>query len=301
RGGQKIAPAEVEEALLSHPDVAEAAVFAIPHGRLGEDVAAVVVLRPDAKVSAQKLGNFARERLARFKVPGLIRIVPEIPKTPGGKIKRGGLAAALSTKLPRGRAKRGSKMVPPRAELERQLASIWADLLELDRIGIDQDVFALGADSLTLMQMLSRLRMHLGVDFSFKDIFDSPTVAALAARIGSAERNLAGTSLSLNDTPADAHDVRLSFQQQRIHVLSRLDPTGYGYHVVEVARLLGPLDVDALVTSMATICDRPHALRSTFPDRSAQPFQTVRNGPAALEPPDLRPRAQSERAAAPPP
>src|SRR5262249_20605597 len=173
RGGQKIAPAEVEEALLSHPDVAEAAVFAIPHGRLGEDVAAVVVLRPDAKVSAQKLGNFARERLARFKVPGLIRIVPEIPKTPGGKIKRGGLAAALSTKLPRGRAKRGSKMVPPRAELERQLASIWADLLELDRIGIDQDVFALGADSLTLTQMLSRLRMHLGVDFSFKDIFDS--------------------------------------------------------------------------------------------------------------------------------
>ena len=88
RGGQKVAPAEVEEVLLSHPDVVEAAVFSVPHRQLGEDVAAAVVLRQDAKVSAQKLRDFARERLARFKVPGLIRIVPEIPKGAGGKIKR---------------------------------------------------------------------------------------------------------------------------------------------------------------------------------------------------------------------
>ena len=96
RGGQKVAPAEVEEALLSHPDVVEAAVFSVPHRRLGADVAAAVVLRPDAKVSAQRLRDFARERLAGFKVPGLIRIVPEIPKGAGGKIKRSELAAAFS-------------------------------------------------------------------------------------------------------------------------------------------------------------------------------------------------------------
>ena len=92
RGGQKVAPAEVEEALLSHPEVVEAAVFPISHMRLGEDVAAVVVLRPGAKVSVQSVREFASERLATFKVPGLIRIVPEIPKGPGGKINRGGLA-----------------------------------------------------------------------------------------------------------------------------------------------------------------------------------------------------------------
>ena len=136
-----------------------------------------------AKVSAQELRNFARERLAAFKVPGLIRIVPEIPKGPGGKIKRSELAAALSITPPRSRAERGNKMVPPRSELEWQLAKIWAELLELNQIGVDQDVFALGADSLTVTQMLSRLRARFGVDFSFKDIFDAPTVAALAARI----------------------------------------------------------------------------------------------------------------------
>ena len=169
----------------------EVAAFSVPHHRLGEDVAAAVVLRPDAEVSAQKLRSFARERLASFKVPGLIQIVPEIPKSPAGKIKRDGLAAALSIAPSTAGAKQDDKLVPPDSELERQLAKIWADLLEFDQIGIDQDVFALGADSLTVTQMLSRLRSHFGIDLSFKDIFDAPTVAALAARIEIGEKGLA--------------------------------------------------------------------------------------------------------------
>src|SRR5262249_46593080 len=80
RRGHQVAPAEIEETFLDHPDVAEVAAFPIPHRRLGEDLAAAVVLRPDAKLSAQQLRNFARERLAAFKVPGLIRIVSEIPR-----------------------------------------------------------------------------------------------------------------------------------------------------------------------------------------------------------------------------
>ena len=132
------------------------------------------------------------------------------------------------------------------------------------RSSVDQDVFALGADSLTVTQMLSRLRARFGVDFSFKDIFDAPTVAALAARIEVIGKDPAAASLSLRDTPADARSVRLSFQQHKIHVLSRLDPTGYNYHVLEVARLSGPLDLDALEASIATICERHEVLRSTF-------------------------------------
>ena len=86
----------------------------------------------------------------------------------------------------------GGKIAPPRSELERQLAETWAQLLELDQIGVDQDVHALGMDSLTMTQMLSRLREQFGVDFSLKDIFDAPTVATLAARIESSERNACG-------------------------------------------------------------------------------------------------------------
>src|SRR5262245_7943047 len=139
RGGQQVAPAEVEEALLGHPDVVEAVAFSVPHHRLGEDVAAAVVLRASAKTSVRTLRGFALERLASFKVPGLIRIVPEIPKSPAGKVKREDLAAALLG------AKRNSNLVPPDSELQRQLAKAWADLLEIDQVGVDQDFFALGA------------------------------------------------------------------------------------------------------------------------------------------------------------
>jgi acyl-CoA synthetase (AMP-forming)/AMP-acid ligase II/acyl carrier protein len=222
RGGQKVAPAEVEEALLSHPHVVDAAAFSVPHTRLGEDVGAAVVLRPNTKISAHGLRAFARRRLAKFKVPGLIGIVSEIPKGPGGKIRRGELAAALSLTAP---VERAGDTVPPRSELERQLSKTWAELLELDQIDIDQDVFAFGADSLAVTQMLSRLRVRFGVDFSFKEIFDAPTVAALAARIESSKTNADAASLSLEGTPADPRGVRLSFQQQRIYFLSRLDPT----------------------------------------------------------------------------
>src|SRR5262249_50866607 len=185
RGGQKVAPSEVEQALLSHPDVVDAAAFSMPHERLGEDVGAAVVLRRDAKVSASELRDFARERLARFKVPGLIHIVPEIPKGPAGKIKRDQLVAALSIAPPRPRGERDGQFVAPRSDLESQLASIWTELLERSRIGIDEDVFAVGADSITVTQMLSRLRARFGIELSIKDIFNAPTVAALAARIES--------------------------------------------------------------------------------------------------------------------
>jgi amino acid adenylation domain-containing protein len=296
RGGQKVSPAEVEEALLSHPDVLEAGAFAIPHKRLGENVAAVVVLRPNTKVSTHKLRDFARKRLAGYKVPSLIRIVPEIPKGASGKIKRSALPDTLSITTPT--AEGNAKTFPPRSELESQLANMWSDLLELSQVSVDQDVFALGADSLTVTQMLSRLRERFGVNFSFEDIFDAPTVAAIAARLESSKRDDAAVSLTLSVSPMDARSVPLSFQQRRIYVLSGLDPTKYNYNVVEVARLCGPLDVEALEASITTICVRHEILRSTFSDRLGEPVQTVGETWPRLERLDLGPCAENRRIAA---
>ena len=95
RGGEKIAPLEVDEVLLDHPDVAQACTFALPHERLGEDVAAAVVLVSDRKGDERSLRAFAAQRLADYKVPRVIVFVEEIPKGPTGKIQRIGLAGAL--------------------------------------------------------------------------------------------------------------------------------------------------------------------------------------------------------------
>lgn len=294
RGGQQVSPQEVEDALLSHPQVLEAGAFAIPHKKLGENVAAVVVLRPNADTSVHQLRQFARTRLAGYKVPSLIRIVTEIPKGASGKIKRSALADVISASS----ASRGHEQkLLPRSAVESQLAQIWAGLLEFDQIGVDQDVFALGADSLAVTQIRSRLREQFGADLSFEDIFNAPTVAALASRLQSSASSTESAAPIWLHAPEKDSRAPLSFQQQRIYILSRLDPTKYNYNVLEVARLSGPLDVDALEQSLAAICERHEILRSTFPEWLGEPVQTTQEIAPHLERVDLGPCAASKRAA----
>lgn len=289
RGGQKISPLEVEEVLLSHPAVLEAGVFAVPHDKLGENVAAVVVLRPDAEATSDQLRQFARKRLAAYKVPSLIRSVAALPKGGSGKVKRNALAGLIA------KAEDGDEARLPRNALETQLAEIWAGLLELPQVGADQDVFALGADSLAATQMRSRLRERFNVDFSFEDIFDCATVAALAARL---ETAASGREAALPAwRRATGAEAPLSFQQQRMYVLSRLDPTRYNYNVVEVAVLKGLIDVAALQASLAAICTRHEAMRSVIVERQGEPAQLVLQSPPQFERVKLKPCPADKRTA----
>jgi acyl-CoA synthetase (AMP-forming)/AMP-acid ligase II len=95
RGGEKIAPLEIDQALLNHPDVDEAAAFAVPHPRLGEDVAAAVVLRPGATITPAGLREFLAVRLASFKIPRRITVLDRLPKGITGKVQRGQLSKML--------------------------------------------------------------------------------------------------------------------------------------------------------------------------------------------------------------
>jgi acyl-CoA synthetase (AMP-forming)/AMP-acid ligase II/acyl carrier protein/NRPS condensation-like uncharacterized protein len=281
RGGQKVAPGEVEEALLSHPDVIEAAAFPVPHTRLGADVAAAVVLRSDAKANAQKLRDFVRKRLAGFKVPGLIRIVPAIPKGAGGKIRRGELAAALALTPSTAPERRGPKMAAPRSDLERQIAKIWTDLLDVDLIAIDQDVFALGVDSITVTQMISRLREHFGVDFAFKDIFDAPTVAALAACVQKSKKLPSSVSSSLCDPKTDNTRVAsdspqpVAIVQERMLRIEREVPGLPQFNLPFAYRLRGPLNVTALERSLVAVVRRHDSLRTGFAWRGEEPVAFI--------------------------
>ncbi|MCG2631010.1 amino acid adenylation domain-containing protein [Bradyrhizobium sp. WYCCWR 13023] len=289
RGGQKISPLEVEEVLLAHPAVLEAGVFAIPHAKLGENVAAVVVLRDNSETTSDQLRQFARKRLAAYKVPGLIHSLAALPKGASGKVKRNALAELISAPHD------DDETQLPRNELETQLAETWADLLELPQVGIDQDVFALGADSLAVTQMRSRLRERFSVDFSFEDIFDCATVGALAARIETTAHRDA--RLPAWRQEASGGDAPLSFQQQRMYVLSRLDPTRYNYNVVEVALLKGAVDIAALQVSLAAICTRHEALRSVFVEREGEPVQRVLQASPQFERIKLKPCPPHRRVA----
>ena len=137
RGGEKIAPREVDEALLDHPDVAQAVAFAVPHPTLGEDLAAAVVLHGNSKTTEKELREFSFSKLADYKVPSRIVIVDEIPKGPTGKLQRIGLADKLVSNLK-------IDYVQPRNSFEETLIGIWADVLKLERVGIHDNFFCTG-------------------------------------------------------------------------------------------------------------------------------------------------------------
>jgi thioesterase domain-containing protein/acyl carrier protein len=149
RGGEKISPYDVEKALLAHPAVREAAAFALPHPRLGETVGAAVVLRVGASLASTELIAFVSDRLAPFQLPRHIEILESLPVGVTGKISRTQLSRA-SINIQRSTA-------PPGAPLEMLIANIWQRLLNRINIGIEDDFFEIGGDSLLATEMLLEL------------------------------------------------------------------------------------------------------------------------------------------------
>ncbi|MCL4784682.1 MAG: AMP-binding protein [Bryobacterales bacterium] len=164
RGGEKIAPKEIDNCLLEHPAVAQAVAFAVPHTSLGQDVAAAVVLHPGAAATPCELRDFAAASLASFKVPSRILLVDEIPKGPTGKLQRIGLAEQLGLFDKSGQPlKPAAPYLAPRNATEEQLALIWASVLRLERVGIDDDFAQLGGDSLLAATLLTQVSAAFGV------------------------------------------------------------------------------------------------------------------------------------------
>ena len=173
RGGEKIIPREVDEALLAHPAVAQAVTFAVPHPRLGEDVAAAVSLRNGDRVSSRELRQFAQARLAPHKAPSQILIVDQIPKGPTGKLQRIGLHQKLEHLFK-------TDYVAPQGPVEEALARMWCEVLGLERVGVHENFFFLGGDSLLAVRLFAQIEKTLGQRLPLITLCKEPTIAELA-------------------------------------------------------------------------------------------------------------------------
>jgi acyl carrier protein len=193
RGGEKIAPREIDEVLLDHPQVAQAVTFAIPHPTLGEEVAAAVVLRDGSDVTEQDLVRFAAPRLAPHKVPRRFVLVEEIPKGPTGKSKRIGLAEilGLAGSDTDGAASRGAGTRSPETEVERAVAALWCEVLRVPGVGAEDDFFALGGDSIRAATLLHRVEETWGRAIPLEDFADGLTVARMARALEGVEEPFA--------------------------------------------------------------------------------------------------------------
>lgn len=176
RGGEKISPREIDEALLAHPTVRQAVAFAVPHPSLGEDIAAAVVLQAHASCTEADLRAFMLDRLPAFKVPSRIILVADLPTAPSGKIPRIGMADRLAQYL-------SVAYDPPVSDMEKQVAATIGEVLGRERVGNNDNFFALGGDSLRATQVLIRLKQRLALELPVSLLFRLPTPALLGARL----------------------------------------------------------------------------------------------------------------------
>ncbi|MET0395315.1 MAG: amino acid adenylation domain-containing protein, partial [Longimicrobiaceae bacterium] len=262
--GFRIEPGEVEAALLRHPEVRDSAVVA-REDRPGEPrLVAYVVPEPGAAPARDALRAWLRERLPEHMVPGALVVVDALPRTPEGKTDRRALPAPDS-------APDDPAESAPRTPEEEILAGIWAEVLGVERVGIHDDFFQLGGHSLLATRVVSRVRALLGAELPLRALFESPTVAGIAAGL----RSHGGAAAPPLLPAPRGRPLPLSFSQQRLWFLDRMEPVNAHHNIPFALRLRGPLDAGALGRALAEVLRRHEALRTVFREDDAGPVQVV--------------------------
>ncbi|MBN1267004.1 MAG: AMP-binding protein [Anaerolineales bacterium] len=189
RGGEKITPREIDEALLAHPEIEQALCFAVPHTKLGEEVAAIVVRKENGTVTQKELRDFVARSLSDFKVPALVLFQAEIPKGPTGKPQRVGLANKLGLSSITEEETPHALFQKPVTDTEKELHALWIAVLERDPIGVQDPFTALGGDSIMALILVARVRETFDVNLSLMDFFDAATIREQAAMIDNLTEN----------------------------------------------------------------------------------------------------------------
>ncbi len=280
--GFRVEPGEVEAALLAHPAVREAVVVALPDPA-GDRYLAAYWVAEEVGIAAPPPATVLREhlgaRLPAYMVPSaFVLLLPALPLTANGKIDRASLPEPVAGEAVPGEG--------PRTPAEEVVAGIWCEVLGLPRtVGAPQisrtaNFFELGGHSLLATQVISRLRAATGAEMAVGEMFQSPTVAALAAAL---EASLSAGAASVAAPPIRpvprGEDLPLSFAQERLWFLDRLTPGNAAYNIPLALAAHGELSLPALTAALGEMVRRHEALRTTYVARGDRPVQVI--APAA--------------------
>ncbi|MGV9638412.1 amino acid adenylation domain-containing protein, partial [Nocardia rhamnosiphila] len=287
--GQRIELGEIESALLAQPVVSQA-VVTVAASDLGEQLVAYVVPAPGEQIESAALLDSLRGVLPVYMVPAVVMELDAFPLNTSGKLDRKALPAPVFETR---------EFRAPSTPIEQIVADVFADILGIERIGADDDFFALGGNSLIATQAAARLGAALDSTVPVRALFEAPTVAGLAVRV----EQLAGaggrpalvrrprpTRVSVSGETEGA--VPLSPAQQRMWFLNRFDGGSAAYNLPLALRLSGDLDVEALRAAVADVVARHEVLRTVYPETESGPVQVV------LPAGDAAPRLQVRSVAA---
>ncbi|GCE39566.1 Siderophore biosynthesis non-ribosomal peptide synthetase modules Bacillibactin synthetase component F [Rhodococcus wratislaviensis] len=259
--GVRIEPGEVDAAIKRESDVDGAITVARPN-TAGTDMLVSYVVRRES-LDVQLLRKRLEDALPSYLVPTAIVVLDSFPLNASGKID----VKALPEPVFETRAFRA-----PGTAVERTVAGVFADVLAVDHVGLDDDFFAMGGNSLIATQLAARLGAALDAHIPVRLLFEASTVEALAQRVASEVGG--GIRVPLSPRPRPGR-IPLSLAQQRMWFLSRFDPHSPAYNLPLVVRLTGDLDVAALQGAVNALLDRHESLRTVFPEHDGEPVQVV--------------------------
>ncbi|MEU7137626.1 amino acid adenylation domain-containing protein [Streptomyces sp. NPDC046261] len=263
--GFRIEPGEIEAALTAQPHVAQAAVLVREDMPGDQRLVAYVVPDSGTTLEPQTLNAAVAERLPDYMVPSTVLTLDALPLTPNGKLDRKALPAPDYTTLTTNRK--------PRTPQEQVLCALFAEVLGLDTVGIDDNFFDLGGHSLLATRLISRIRTTLGTELAIRTLFETPTVAGLADQFSDSTDEAHPPLVPAEVRP---EKLPLSFAQRRLWFISRLEGTDATYNMPLAVRLTGTLDVQALHTALHDVVTRHESLRTVFPeDADGQPHQRI--------------------------
>ena len=265
--GVRIELGEIEHVAAQAPGVQQAVVVA----RADDAGGSVLVAYVTGTVTSATLRTWLRERLPAVMVPAWIVPVAALPVTVNGKIDRRALPWPIA-----GLATRDTAVDPPQTPVEELLAELWCGLLRVPQVGRTDHFFDLGGHSLLAMQLATRIRELFRVELPLREIFERPTIAACAEELE--QRLRAGQRVTMPALMPAAHGTRvhpLSFAQQRLWFLHRLEPDSPAYNIPLAVRLHGALDPAALEASLTDLVQRHDILRTHLDVIDDEPAQVV--------------------------
>ncbi|MFE6668283.1 amino acid adenylation domain-containing protein [Streptomyces sp. NPDC057697] len=269
--GFRIELGEIEGALAAHASVGQATVV-VREDRPGDKrLVGYLVAADGARIDVAEVRGHVADALPEYMVPSAFVVLDEIPLTTNGKVDRRALPAPQVSHASNGRA--------PRTPQEEVLCGLFAAVLGLPSVTIDDHFFHRGGHSVLGTRLISRIRRAFGVQLGVKDLFRNPTVLALSECVSAGSGELPRPALMPEERP---EIIPLSSAQQRLWFLDQMEGPSATYNIPLALRLKGPLDHRALRLALTDVTTRHEGLRTVFPTHEGTPHQHVLP-PAAVD------------------